>query len=263
MPTSLAPLLPLLLPVLPVLAVAAFAFLVVRTRLQRAAAAADPQIIVESLTDDTELLKDGSVRSVQSGDVWVASKRMEGVWTAENLERLARTYWWHMGRFSFHTLKVLYTPHGRAMALFGVLPLITFYEPEYELDHERGSVRWRIRNGMLVSPKASEKDGYLGIVVEHRESDRPGFDKLHLELSVVNFYPSIAETLSKRLYSATQSRIHVLVTLSFLRSLAHGELVPSKVGRFAQWPKELGVRAGDWRDARDAARDEREAAKRR
>ena len=259
---SAVPLLSLLVPLLPVLAVAAFAFLVVRTRLQRRAAEADPQIVVESLTDDTQLLDDGSVRSVQSGDVWVSTERMEGVWTAVNLERLARTYWWHMGKFSFHLLRVLYTPQGRAMALFGIVPLITFYEPEYELDEKRGSVRWRIRNGLLVSPLASEKDGYLGITVEHRESDRPGFDKLHLELSVVNFYPAIAESLSKRLYSATQSRIHVLVTLSFLRSLAHGELVPSKVGRFAQWPKELGVRAGDWRDAREAARDARETSKR-
>lgn len=250
MPSSIAPLLPLLLPLVPVLIAGAFGYLAVRTRFQKAATDADPQIRVESLTDDTQLMADGSVRSVQSGDVWLPSDRMPDVWTAENLERLARTYWYHLGRVSFRMLRVMYTPTGRAMAILGVIPLITFDEPEYELDDHRGSVKWVIRNGLLVSQKSALHGGYLAIDVERMESDRPGMDRVHVELSIVNFYPSVADHLSKRLYSATQSRIHVLVVLSFLRSLAHGELVPSKVGRFTQWPKELGVRRDDWIEAR-------------
>lgn len=254
MPTSLAPLIPLLLPLVPLAVAGLFGYLAVRTRMQKAATDADPQIRVESLTDDTELLEDGSVRSVQSGDVWLPSDRMPDVWTAENLERLARTYWFHLGRVSFRLLRVMYTPNGRAMAILGLVPLITFDEPEYELDERRGSVKWIIRNGLLVSPRGAGHGGSLGIRVERLDSDRPGMDRVHVELSITNFYPSVADRLSKRLYSATQSRIHVLVVLSFLRSLAHGELAPSKVGRFAQWPKEVGIRAGDWRESREAAK---------
>jgi hypothetical protein len=228
----------------------------VRTRIQRRAAEADPNISVEELTDDTSIdAATGAVRSVQSGDVWLPSDRVDEVWNAENLERLARTYWYHLGRVSGGMLRVMYTPNGRAMALFGVVPLITFFEPDYELDAKRGIVKWQIRNGVLVLPRGEKEDnGYLGIKVDHLESDRPGLDRLHIELSVVNFYPAVADRISRRLYTATQSRIHVLVAYSFLRSLAHGELVPSKVGRFAQWPKELGVRLDERREAKEAAK---------
>jgi hypothetical protein len=227
-----------------------FGWLVLRARAQRRKAEADPRISVESLADDTSMAKDGSVISIQTGDVWLPEDTLDAEWTPENLERLARTYWHHMTRASGHLLRIMYTTHGRAMALFGLIPLITFYEPEYELGSTESHVRWRIRNGWLVSPKRSEDDGYLQILVARRESDRPGMGRLHVEVSVANFYPRVAETLSKRLYGWTQSRIHVLVVYGFLRSLARGELVPSKVGRFAQWPKELGER----REARAARR---------
>jgi hypothetical protein len=55
--------------------------------------------------------------------------------------------------------------------------------------------------------------------------------RLHVEVAVVNFYPSISG-LSLRLYNATQSRIHVIVTYGFLRSLARLDLAESRVGRF-------------------------------
>jgi hypothetical protein len=245
---------PFLLLLVPIAMFVVLGITALRARFQRKAAEADPQIQVGDLTNDTSIDKSGAVRSVQSGDVWIKSDRLDEVWTAENLERLARTYWFNLGKISFHTLRVMYTPNGRAMALFGLIPMITFYEPEYELDARRGTVKWKIRNGVLVSPRPDENNGYLGIEVEHLESDRPGMDRLHVELSVVNFYPRVAESISRRLYSETQSRIHVLVAYSFLRSLAHGELVPSKVGRFAQWPKELGVRMDERREAKEAAR---------
>jgi len=46
-------------------------------------------------------------------------------------------------------------------------------------------------------------------------------------------YPSIASRLSLGLYNATQSRIHVIVTYGFLRSLVRLDLAESRVGRFA------------------------------
>jgi hypothetical protein len=52
-------------------------------------------------------------------------------------------------------------------------------------------------------------------------------------VEVANFYPSIASGLSRRLYNATQSRIHVILTHGFLRSLARLDLAESRVGRLA------------------------------
>jgi hypothetical protein len=244
---TLAPLIPILL-----LAVVGslFGWLVLRARAQRRKAEADPRIRVESLTDDTKIAADGAVLSVQSADVWLPTDTLAASWTAENLERLARTYWHHLSRATGYVLRVMYTPKGRAMALFGLVPMITFHEPDYELGEQRAAVRWRIRNGLLVSQAGADRDGYLQIEVSRRESDRPGMDRLHVVVSVANFYPSIAQSISRGLYSATQSRIHVLVAYGFLRSLANGNLVPSRVGRFSQWPKELGER----REARAAAK---------
>jgi hypothetical protein len=43
----------------------------------------------------------------------------------------------------------------------------------------------------------------------------------------------IASRLSRFVYTHTQSRIHVIVTHGFLRSLARLDLAESRVGRFA------------------------------
>jgi len=50
---------------------------------------------------------------------------------------------------------------------------------------------------------------------------------------VANFYPMLASRIATWFYSATQSRIHVMVTHGFLRSLARLDLAESRVGRFA------------------------------
>jgi hypothetical protein len=47
---------------------------------------------------------------------------------------------------------------------------------------------------------------------------------------VANFYPRIASGLGRGIYNATQSRIHVVVTHGFLRSLAKLKLARSRVG---------------------------------
>ena len=44
--------------------------------------------------------------------------------------------------------------------------------------------------------------------------------RVHVEVEVANFYPALASSIARWLYSATQSRIHVIVTHGFLRSLA-------------------------------------------
>ena len=56
---------------------------------------------------------------------------------------------------------------------------------------------------------------------------------MHVEVEVASFYPAIATWLTGFVYSHTQSKIHVIVTHGFLRSLARLELEESAVGRFA------------------------------
>ena len=59
---------------------------------------------------------------------------------------------------------------------------------------------------------------------------------------MLSFYPSIANALSNRLYAATQSAIHVLVTHGFLRSLARLDLAESRTGRFRRHQGSSGSR---------------------
>jgi hypothetical protein len=102
-------------------------------------------------------------------------------------------------------------------------------------------VRWRIRDGVLV---AKRDEGYLEIDVRKGEADRPGYEQAHVEVEVANFYPAIATRVARWVYKVTQSRIHVLVTHGFLRSLARRELERSAVGRFAG-PDDQPVNVGD------------------
>ena len=115
--------------------------------------------------------------------------------------------------------------------LFKPFRLLRFDPPEYELAPDRGVVRWRIRDGLLV---ARPGEGFLEIEVHDRGPDpaQPGFERLYLEVEVANFYPSLASRLSVPFYKLTQSRIHVLVTYGFLRSLARLDLAESVVGRY-------------------------------
>ena len=53
---------------------------------------------------------------------------------------------------------------------------------------------------------------------------------MHVEVEIANFYPSLATWVARWFYANTQSRIHVLVTHGFLRSLARLELEESAVG---------------------------------
>jgi hypothetical protein len=97
-------------------------------------------------------------------------------------------------------------------------------------------VRWRIARGLLVA-KRGRDGGYLQIEVHRGRTKDPGLARLHVEVEVANFYPSIASGFGRPLYELTQSRIHVLITHGFLRSLARLDLAESRVGRLA--PQEL------------------------
>jgi hypothetical protein len=87
---------------------------------------------------------------------------------------------------------------------------------------------------VLVARRGRQGDGYLEIDVERRPGADPGQTIVHVEVEVANFFPAIASTVGRWFYTHTQSRIHVLITHGFLRSLARLDLAQSKVGRFAR-----------------------------
>jgi hypothetical protein len=183
-----------------------------------------------SLDDET-----GAVRSVQAADLFLPAEALRDIWTPMHLERLARTYWRFLSRVTLGLIRVRYTERERfVVLLIPPLKLLTFHAPEYELDPLRGLVRWRIARGLLVARRGHDGDGYLQIEVRRD----PGADTtslhLHIEVEVANFYPSIASSISRRIYNATQSRIHVIVTHGFLRSLERLDLAESRVGRFEE-----------------------------
>jgi hypothetical protein len=189
---------------------------------------------VSNLADSTTLEgATGAVRSVQTADLVLEERALREIWSPVNLERLARTYWRFLTRVTLGLIRVRYTPDERSVVLLGrPLKLLTFRAPEYEMDPERGLVRWRIARGLLVA-RRGRGGGYLQIEVRRSPTPDPGLVRLHVEVEVANFYPSIASRLGRPLYELTQSRIHVLVTHGFLRSLARLDLAESKVGRLA------------------------------
>src|SRR5919202_4758850 len=167
----------------------------------------------------------GAVRSVQSAEVVLPTDRIDALWSPLYLERLARTYWRFLSRATLGLIRVYYTDRERFVCL--LVPrfkLLTFHAPEYEMDGARGVVRWRIASGVLVARRGREGDGYLEIDVRRRPAGTPGETAVHVEVEVANFFPAIASTIGRWFYAATQSRIHVLVTHGFLRSLARLDL---------------------------------------
>jgi hypothetical protein len=204
---------------------------------------------IANLEDDTsEDRATGAVRSVQAADLFLEPDSLAQIWSPVSLERLARTYWRFLSRVTLGLIRVRYTEGARSIVLIGrPLKLLTFHAPEYEMSSSRGLVRWRIARGLLVSRRGRDGDGYLQIEVLRDPTTTDGAEslvtpsgesapdaRLHVEVEVANFYPSIASGISRRIYGATQSRIHVIITNRFLRSLARRDLAESRVGRFGE-----------------------------
>jgi hypothetical protein len=181
--------------------------------------------------EHTVMDKGGAVRSIQAANVDMPEDELLELWKPVNLERLARTYWKYLSRVTLGIIRVTYTDQERAVVVIGrPLVLLRFTPPEYDIRGDRGIVRWRIQDGLLVSKR---NEGYLEIDVKRMESDRPGYARVHVEVEVANFYPALSTFIARWFYVQTQSRIHVLVTHGFLRSLAKLQLEESAVGRFA------------------------------
>ena len=181
----------------------------------------------------TVIARDGAVRSVQSAELTLAYDDWKRMWNATHLENLARTYWLFLSRATAWMIRVVYGENERSVVLFArPLTLLRFDAPEYVLERERGLVRWRIRDGLLVA-RGGRGCGFLSLDVSYLGTEPDGRVKLRIEVEVANFYPAIAVGFSVPVYEVTQSAIHVLVTHAFLRSLAGLDLAKSKVGRLA------------------------------
>jgi hypothetical protein len=228
------------LAVLAAVALAASAAFSLVRRLGGARHVAD--VIVRDPTDDTRIDEHGAVRSIQGADIVLSDKRFGELWTVETLERLARTYWSYLTYVTLGLIRVYYTEGERYVCLlFRPLKLLTFQAPEYEVDADRGVVRWRIDKGLLVASRGRGGDGYLEIDVRRLPSDEAGLARINVEVEVANFYPQIASRLGRFLYTNTQSRIHVIVTHGFLRRLARRDLDESIAKRFREpAPEETG-----------------------
>ncbi len=190
--------------------------------------------VISNIKDSTSVdVGTGAVRSVQTADLLLPEAALAEIWSPTHLERLARTYWRFLSRATLGLIRVRYSEAGRSVVLLvPPLRLLTFRAPEYEMEASRGLVRWRIERGLLVARRGRDGRGYLQIEVRRRPGEDPARVHLHVEVEVANFYPAIAAGLGRRLYNATQSRIHVILTHGFLRSLARLDMPRSHVGRF-------------------------------
>jgi hypothetical protein len=193
-----------------------------------------PKIATISELEDrtTEDRASGAMRSVQGADATLPARELDKLWTPMHLERLARTYWRFITRATLGLVRVLYSESERSVVLLGrPLRLLTFDAPEYRMDGEHGMVRWRIKRGLLVARSGRGGLGHLQIDVRRLPDSVPGEACLRIEVEVANFHPAIASRLGRRVYNATQAKIHVFVTHGFLRSLARLDLAESRVGR--------------------------------
>jgi hypothetical protein len=174
---------------------------------------------------------DAGIGSKQVAEVTLPRAEFERLWSPENLERLARTYWRFLSRISLGLLRVLYTPSSREVVfLTRPFVLLRFRAPEYRVEPDCGTVTWPIDRGLLVA-RSGRGLGYLRLSVRRSPADDGAQDVTATVTSeVVNFYPTIAARVGRWIYDQTQLRLHVIVTHAFLRSLANLELEPSVVG---------------------------------
>ena len=211
-------------------ALAAAWFGVVRRLLNRARQVARATIV--SPEKHSTMSEGGAVRSVQAADLTMDEHQLEAIWSPRDLENLARTYWRFLARATLGVVRVKYSEEDRQVVLLTrPFSLLTFRAPEYQMDAQRGIVRWRMERGVLVSRRGRDQ-GYLEIDVQRCPPQEPGKARIHVEVEVANFYPSLASGIATWFYVNTQSRIHVIVTHGFLRSLARLDLAKSIVGRY-------------------------------
>ena len=179
----------------------------------------------------------GAVRSVQAADLYMRRGRARGrsgprrTWSASRAPTGASS-----SRVTLGLIRVRYTERERSSCCScRPLKLLTFRAPEYEMDGTRGLVRWRIARGLLVAGRGRRKAATCRSRCAAATARTP-----HRQRAAARrgrgreLLPVDRLRLGRWVYNATQSRIHVIVTHGFLRSLARLDLAESRVGRFAR-----------------------------
>ena len=180
---------------------------------------------------------DGSITSKQVAEVTLPAEELERLWTPDNLERLARTYWRFLSRISLGLLRVLYTEDTREIVVpDAALRAAALPGSGVRLRGGRRDGHLAYREGAARGPGRGAGKGFLRLSVRRidREPDA-GHGTVWVSSEVANFYPTIArwgwsEKMGRAVYRATQLRIHIIVTHAFLRSLARLDLAESRVG---------------------------------
>jgi hypothetical protein len=200
-----------------------------------------PEATISNLCDSTRADEEtGAVLSVQTGELDLPEEALRGMWSATHLERLARTYWRFLARATLGLVRVRYSEDERfVVLLIRPVKLLIFSAPEYEIEPEHGMVRWRLKRGLLVAKRGRDGAGHLRIDVRRLPTLQAGRARLEVRVEVENFYPRIAFGLGRWIYGATQSRIHVVVSHGFLRSLAKLRLAQSRVGQLENPPRSM------------------------
>ena len=170
--------------------------------------------VIHRLEDDTTSPQEGrAVRSIQSADLEMPAEALDEIWTPMHLERFARTYWRFLSRATLG--------QGFLLGRFHAVVQDLIQQPQ----HFSG---FRIDSqDVLADIAATVAFADLSQMLRQRLQRRV------IEFEIANYYPSIASRISNWFYRVTQSRIHVLVTYGFLRSVAKLDLEESVVGRFA------------------------------
>ncbi len=165
----------------------------------------------------------GAIKSVQEADISIPRATLDRIWTADNLELMARAYWAFLRRFTLGMIRVIYAPDSRTITAFGKIPLLRFDKPSYVLGDTDAEVRWPIHDGLLVAREGRGR-GHLSVDVRRLDSDADP-TTIRVRVTVGNFYPGIRgrghfARFGSWLYGQTQVRVHVIVCNAYLRSLA-------------------------------------------
>ena len=176
--------------------------------------------------------RSGAVRSIQAANVDMPEDELDKLWSAQSLERLARTYWWYLSRVTLGLVRVHYRDDERAVVfLMRPFVLLRFHPPEYDLSADRGVVK-------LAHPRrAARRPQGRRLPRDRRPPLRRPSTRATAACTSRSRSPTSTRALArpfKWFYVNTQSRIHVIVTHGFLKRLARLELEESAVGRFAE-----------------------------
>ena len=213
------------------LALAVLTVLGYRRAVRRTVKTPESEVRILDPDDNVRVHRSGAVGSVQEAEIVVDREFLEGIWTADSLELLARGYWSFLRRMSLGIIRMVYAHDSRTVTAFGRIPLLRFGTPVYETDDGIGRVTWPIDRGLLVAGEGRGK-GHLRVAV--KRCDRDGVDdevdaasdevRIIARVEVQNFYPGIRgrghfARLGAFFYAQTQLRIHVIVCNAYLLSI--------------------------------------------